>query len=478
MSKKKNFGHNNFRPKGLIISSPQGHSGKTTIAIGLSRLLLESGYQVQPFKKGPDYIDPSWLTIAAKRPCRNLDLFLMPKEKLIESFMKNCIGIDIAVVEGAMGLYDGLNTHETTAELSYLFNLPIILVITTDRMTESISAMVTGYQNFRKDISIGGVILNHVSGIRHEEKLRNAVERYCKIPVVGSIQTNMNLKIPERHLGLIPSEESEQAESVVNLIVKQLKPCIDLKTILEIANRSNNPKYYSKVLEGTSGLMQIKKKNFRGNQASKIKIGVIRDQVFSFYYPENLEELEEKGAELIFINSLKGRLPLIDGLYIGGGFPEFFLEKLENNISLREDIAKAIEEGLPVYAECAGLMYLCQKIHWKGQSYEMIGKIPAEVEISQKPEGHGYVVAKVDCENPIYPKGTIILGHEFHHSKLSLKKEVKFSFNIKRGHGIDGKKDGILYKNMFATYIHIHALGTPQWSKAFISLIKARRGRQ
>jgi cobyrinic acid a,c-diamide synthase len=197
---------------------------------------------------------------------------------------------------------------------------------------------------------------------------------------------------------------------------------------------------------------------------------VIFDQVFNFYYPENLEGLRQWGADLIFINSLQDRLPQVDGLYIGGGFPEFFLEKLEKNKELRQELWKAIEQGLPVYAECAGLMYLSQKIHWQGRSYEMVGAIPAEVQVSEKPEGHGYVIAEIMDENPLFPIGLTIRGHEFHHSKVSLKKGVKFAYQIRRGYGIDGQRDGVLYKNIFAAYTHLHALGTPRWAEAFVSL--------
>jgi cobyrinic acid a,c-diamide synthase len=474
----------------LIISSPQGRSGKTVVTIGLCRLFVQNGYKVQPFKKGPDYIDPSWLTLAAHRTCRNLDLFLIPRESLIENFRKNCLGMDIAIIEGAMGLYDGLSAKETTAEIAHLFNIPILMVINTTRMAESISAMIMGYQNFRSDIYIAGIILNYVSGARHESKLRNAVEKYCKIPVVGSIPKDINLNIPERHLGLIPSEETRKAESIVDLISQRLNTYLDLNGILMIAKRFNTPNS-SLFLQGARRhnelhLPQVEKEDEEtsytlsnrmvgvGNLTSKIKIGVLRDQAFNFYYPENIEALEEKGAEIIYINSLRDSLPQIDALYIGGGFPEFFLEELEKNNYLRRDIANAIEGGLPVYAECAGLMYLCQRNYWEGKSYEMVGVIPAEVQISKRPEAHGYVMVETEAENPFFPKGTTILGHEFHHSKLLLMKEVKFVFKIKRGHGIDGKKDGILYKNMFATYIHIHSLGVPQWAEAFISLAKRR----
>lgn len=194
------------------------------------------------------------------------------------------------------------------------------------------------------------------------------------------------------------------------------------------------------------------------------------DPVFSFYYPDNLEALSLAGAELVFINSLQHRLPEIDGLYLGGGFPEFFLESLEANRELRHDIADAVEDGLPVYAECAGLMYLCQGIRWQGRYHEMVGAIPAEVEIAHRPRGHGYVVAEVTAENPLFPVGLTLRGHEFHHSKLVKSDGLKFAYRMRRGRGVDGKVDGVIYKNVFAAYTHLHALGVPQWAEAFVSL--------
>src|SRR4030043_175102 len=202
----------------LLISSPQGHSGKTIVTVGLCNLLTQRGFLIQPFKKGPDYIDPSWLTVAAGRSCRNLDLFLIPEDRFLPSFQQSCKGVNLAIVEGAMGLYDGLDSHGTTAEIARLLNIPILLVINTTRMTRSIAAMGTGYQHFQKDVPIAGVILNYVSGVRHESKLRNAVEQYCGIPVVGSIPRDQDLSIVERHLGLITSYEAGEAELWVERI--------------------------------------------------------------------------------------------------------------------------------------------------------------------------------------------------------------------------------------------------------------------
>jgi cobyrinic acid a,c-diamide synthase len=446
----------------LLISSPQGRSGKTVVTIGLCNALRRRGLSVQPFKKGPDYIDPSWLTAATGRSCRNLDLFLIPENRLLQSFHQSCEGVNLAVVEGAMGLYDGLNSYGTTAEIASLLNLPILLVVNTSRMTTSIAAMVKGYQLFQTDIKIAGVILNYVSGRRHEEKLRGAVEQHCGIPVVGSIPRDPGLQIAERHLGLIPSLESDGVDSLVERIGKKLEPHLDLEGILAIAKESRPLR--------SAPFPSEERNEKRESQPIKAKIGVVRDRAFNFYYPENLEALKKEGAQLIFINSFVDRLPEIDGLYFGGGFPEFFLEDLKKNRELREDIAEAIEAGLPVYAECAGLMYLCRTIHWKGKSYEMVGIIPAEVQLSERPEGHGYVIAEVIEENPFFPVGLTLRGHEFHHSVLPHPGDLRFAYQVKRGQGIHHQLDGIVYKNLFASYVHLHALGTPEWAHGFVSL--------
>jgi cobyrinic acid a,c-diamide synthase len=468
----------------LLISSPQGRSGKTIVTVGLCDLFKRRGLSIQPFKKGPDYIDPSWLTVAAGRSCRTLDLFLIPEDRLSLSFGRSCEGVNLVIVEGAMGLYDGVDSQGTTAEIARLLNIPVLFVVNTTRMTGSIAAMVTGYQHFQRDVSIAGVILNYVSGARHENKLRDAVEQYCGIPVVGSIPKDEDLRIMERHLGLIPSSESGEAKELVQRIGLKLESRLDLDKILFIARSS-------KALQARPLLLKERKTKkslpplgerdrVRGTaRTKKIRIGIIRDRAFNFYYLENLEALADKGAQLIFINSFKDRLPEVDGLYIGGGFPEFFLKELEGNRGLRRDIAEAVQGGLPVYAECAGLMYLCRSISWQKRTYEMVGVIPSQIKLSERPEGHGYVVAKVINENPLFPVGLTLRGHEFHHSHLLPIDHLDFAYQIQRGKGIAGQRDGIIYKNLFASYIHLHALGTPEWAKGFVSLArKEKKNRQ
>jgi cobyrinic acid a,c-diamide synthase len=448
----------------LLISSPQGHSGKTTVTLALCNVFKRHGLRLQPFKKGPDYIDPSWLTVASGRSCRNLDLFLIPRDRLIQTFYEASGQADLAIVEGAMGLYDGLDSHGTTAEIARLIGIPILLVVNASRMTTSIAAMVTGYQQFQKDIQIAGVILNYVAGSRHERKLRGAVERYCGIPVVGSLPRDQGLQITERHLGLIPSLESGEAESLVEKIGLRFEPYLDLDEILKIARSCPPPSPHLVPLRESSRMREV------SGESTRVRIGVLRDRAFNFYYPENLEALTREGAELLFINALTDRLPEIEGLYIGGGFPEFFLKELEGNLGFRGDIAHAVENGLPVYAECAGLMYLCRSISWQGKSYEMVGIIPSGILLSKKPEGHGYVEAEIMTENPWFPVGRIIRGHEFHHSSLLDSKNLHFAYRIRKGQGIQEKKDGIVYKNLFASYVHLHASGTPEWARSFVTL--------
>lgn len=420
---------------------------------------------VQPFKKGPDYIDPSWLTAAANRACRNLDAFQMSEETLLLSFQRACQGADLALIEGVMGLYDSftIDGRGSTAWMSRFLGAPVILLINASRMTRSVAAVITGYQRFEPDTPIAGVILNNVSTDGHKWRLEAAIERYCNIPVLGSMPRDDKFSIAEQHLGLSPYRQSKETTSIIERIHDSIKAHLDLDGILAIANKS----------EAQSILTTSEPET----KAALVQIGVILDEVFNFYYPENLEALHQAGANLVFIDSLRDQgLPDIDGLYIGGGFPELFLERLEANSSLRYDIAQAAKDGLPVYAECAGLMYLCHNIYWHDRRYEMVGVIPCEAEMCQQPQGHGYVEVEVVAENPLFPIGLKLRGHEFHHSKLSRLDGLKFAYKMLRGRGAGKQLDAIVYNNVLAAYTHLHALSVPQWAEAFVSL--ASRGQK
>jgi len=456
-----------------MIAAPGGRSGKTIVSIGLCDALRRRGFSVQTFKKGPDYIDASWLAAASGKNCRNLDRFLMDEKTIIQSFDKASSKADFVLIEGNMGLYDGIDMDGkgSSAYLSKLLTTPIILVVNTSRMSRSVAALIKGFRCFEPETPIAGVILNNVAGERHKSKLIQAIEKYCDIPVIGAIPKVKNLNITERHLGLMPFNESTSGSSFVKDIGAFVERYVDLDAVISIAKQAHNKHNPPSTIPDP---YKTKKDYQRGNAV--VRIGVIFDKVFNFYYPENLEALESTGAEIVYINSLEDRmLPKIDGLYIGGGFPELHIEELSKNKPLMHDIAVAIEYGLTVYAECAGLMYLSNGLRINDRLYNMVGVIPSDIELSKRPVGHGYVEAKIVCENPFFPVGAILRGHEFHHSKLSITNELQCALRLKRGYGINGMLDGIVYKNMFAAYTHIHALGTSGWADAFVANISSKR---
>ncbi len=443
----------------VVIGAPHGRSGKTTISIGLVGALKKAGHRVQPFKKGPDYIDPSWLAYAAGRDCRNLDCYWFNEKQIVDSLVNSTRDADIALIEGAMGLFDGIDLQGTgsTAQIARYTDSPIILVVDTTRMTRSIAPLVQGFMNFDSSVRVAGVILNKVARSRHENMLRAAIKEYCGIPVLGAVPRNAYNVFPERHLGLVPVTEHTSVLSAVEQNIAIAQEYIDLKGIMDIASTAT----------------KLPQRLYRPSltKENKVRIGVIKDEVFSFYYPENLEALAVAGAELIYINSLKDKgLPNIDGLYIGGGFPECFMNELEANTALRSDIKEAAHQGLPIYAECGGLMYLGRELIWDDKKADMCNAMPFSVELGKKPQGHGYSLMKVTQNNPFFAVGNEIKGHEFHHSRIvDVDNGLDFSYEVLRGHGIDGLHDGVSYRNTFATYHHIHALAYPEWAINFVA---------
>jgi len=446
----------------LVIAAPQGKSGKTTLSLGLCAALAERGLRIQAFKKGPDFIDPSWLSAASRQPCRTLDAFFLPDQQQIrQTFAKGASCADLSLIEGNHGLYDSLEIdgQGSTAALARALLAPVILVINAARMSRSAAAMVHGYQTFEPDTSIAGVILNQVAQSRHEAKLRQAIERYCRIPVLGALPRDERLNIPDRHLGLVPHAEAETLHPAIEACQIAAEKYLDLSAILEIA-RAARPLEPSLSPETPASTIK----------PLSAQIGVIRDRAFSFYYPDNLEALQAVGAELVFINALQDpSLPHIDALYIGGGFPEVFLDELCANHSLRRDIRQAVEDGLPVYAECGGLMYLSRRIHWGGRDAEMVGALPIEIEMNPRPQGHGYVEARCVTQNPFFAIGSALRGHEFHHSRvINQTQPLPTAFKLQRGCGIGAGTDGLLYKNVLAGYTHLYAGGSPDWAAGLV----------
>jgi len=462
----------------LVVAAPHGRSGKTTVSLGLAAGLAAQGLAVQPFKKGPDYIDPSWLSVAAGRPCRNLDVFMMGRGGVQRAFAHGARGADLALVEGAMGLYDGLDAAGTgsTAEVAKALAAPVVLVVDATRMTRSVAALVSGFQRFDSGVSIAGVILNRVANPRHEAMLRGAIAGYCGLPVLGVVAKDRGgYEIPDRHLGLIPAGEDQGLARRVRASLAAIAGRCDLDAILALA-RSAPALVAPDGVSGRAGAGFGLDAPASGGGAKRPRIGVFRDRAFSFYYPENLEALTAAGADLVPVDALADAdLPSIDALYLGGGFPEVHGDGLSANVSLRAAVRRAVRGGLPVYAECGGLMYLGKAIVWRGRSYPMSGALPFEVEMVEAPAGHGYVEAAVCGPNPFFRPGLVVRGHEFHHSRvINLEEDrVGVCFRLARGSGIGGGRDGIVFGNALAAYTHLHAFGVPEWAGA---LVRAARG--
>ncbi len=445
----------------VIVSATHRSSGKTTITIGLCAALAQKGLKVQPFKKGPDYIDPMWLGYAAGRDCHNLDILMMGEEGILSTFQSASKTADLSIIEGNKGFYDGLDIdgRDSTCHLAHLLKSPVILIVDTRGMTRGIAPLLLGYQQFEPNNMIRGVLLNMVASSRHEEKLRVAIERYCGLEVVGALPAMKDIEIEQRHLGLIPIRENDQLAAIVDGIAGTIKEHVNLERVVDIANLA-------------LALPEVKVK-MSPILPPSIRLGVARDQAFTFYYPENLDALCRAGAEIIPFNTLTDEhLPAVDALYFGGGFPEMFLESLAQNKSLLADIRVAIERGLPVYAECGGLMYLSQSISYNGISKKMVGAIPCDIEVFAKPQGHGYVTIEETMDAPWSCFDGQGRGHEFHYSRVVNPQDLTFAYNIVRGKGVDGKYDGIVYKNVLASYAHLHSVGAPQWAQRFVDFVK------
>ncbi|MGD8594209.1 MAG: cobyrinate a,c-diamide synthase, partial [Gammaproteobacteria bacterium] len=363
----------------FLISAAHKSSGKTTISIGLCAALRHKNYTVQAFKKGPDYIDPMWLSKATGRPCYNLDFYTMERQEILDTFSRGN-DAQISLIEGNKGLYDGLDLDgsNSNAALAQLLQAPVVLVIDAQGMTRGIAPLILGYQAFEPNLNIAGVILNKLGGSRHESKLRAVIEHYTSVPVIGAVHRNAKLKILERHLGLIPSNEVSAAENHIEVVGNLIAQQVDLDKLAVIADQATLP--ISPTAPPSITL------------SSNVRIGIAMDAAFGFYYPDDVEAFTRAGAELIPIDTLQdSSLPPIDGLFIGGGFPETHMPQLSANKSLRSAISNAIEQGLPVYAECGGLMYLTRSITWDDKKYAMVGAIAADTVMHEKPQGRGYV---------------------------------------------------------------------------------------
>ena len=454
----------------VLVGAIQGRSGKTTFTLGLLKALVDRDLAVQPFKKGPDYIDPSWMTFASGQQCRNLDLFMMGADRVRSSFVRNSQGFDISVVEGAMGLFDGLDVDgsNSSAELAYTIDAPVILVVNCTRITRSVAALVNGVTGFDKRIRIGGVILNQVARARHENIMIESIKKYCDVPVLGVLPKNKAVEIPDRHLGLIPAGEQDMLHTRIETLGNLVKENVDLEALLQVAQNA-------RPLELSDAQKEQIVVDSHKCVTEKVKLGIVRDKAFSFYYPENIEALEDAGAELVAVDALHdGKLPDdICGLYIGGGFPEVMAEEISANRSLLEDIKAKADAEFPIYAECGGLMFLSRNIIDGEAVYPMTGVFDCDVEMTAKPQGIGYTIQKVLPGNPFYAEGDTVIGHEFHNSRVvNMGESLQYGFATERGKCIKPGFDALVYKNTMAGYHHLHVYGAPEWADNFCNLAR------
>jgi cobyrinic acid a,c-diamide synthase len=449
----------------FLVSAAHKSSGKTTVSIGLAAALRARAYSVQPFKKGPDYIDPLWLALAAGRPCRNLDFFLSSNDEIVEQFAGAAHDAQICLVEGNKGLYDGLalDGANSNAALARLLDLPVILVLDARGMTRGIAPLILGYEAFDPNIRIAGVILNRLGGNRHESKLRAVIEHYTDVPVLGAIHDDRRLALVERHLGLMPANEASAAEEHVAAIAERIAAQVDLDRLLSLSQTD-------RVLARPAPASVSKE--------ASVRVAIARDDAFGFYYADDLDALVAAGAELLPFNALRdARLPPCDALFIGGGFPENFLDELAANHSLRTDIRNSIAAGLPTYAECGGLMYLASTISWRGKTRPMVGAIPGDVVMHDRPVGRGYVILSPTADHP-WPHDTVknLPAHEFHYSSLdNLPDEIRYAYKVMRGHGVDGTNDGIVINNLLASYTHLRATADCNWPARFVGFARTIR---
>lgn len=448
----------------LTIAGLSGDGGKTLISLGLARSLTRRGYSVATFKKGPDYIDPAWLAAASGNPCRNLDTFLMD-EGAIGRATSAASAADVLLVEGNRGLFDGADADGThsTAELAKLLGSPVLLVVDCTKVTRTVAALVLGCQQLDRTLNLAGVILNHVATSRQELVIREAIEDACRIPVLGAMpRLRGDDPLPSRHLGLVTAVEHPRRDEAIDRAADAVARYVELDRVMAVARTAVPADLPTRAAPAAGALARI---------------GYFRDEAFSFYYPENLEGLRSSGAELTAVAPASdSTLPEVDGLYIGGGFPEVHATRLASNRGFADSLRRAVKRGLPVYAECGGLMYLSRELRVAGVAHEMSGVLDLVVEQMTSPQGHGYEVGTIDRDNPFHRRGCELRGHEFHYSRVVGGADLgQTVVCVDRGTGAGGGRDGVCVGSVWASYLHLHGGATPDWADGFLDLARDHR---
>ncbi len=444
-----------------MIGGTHSGVGKTSVAIGIMGALARKGSRVQGFKIGPDFLDTSFHTAVTGRPSRNLDSWMIPKSRIPSIFASGCQGADIAVIEGVMGVFDGIDGKSemaSTSQIAKMLNAPVLLVIDAYGLAGSAAALVLGYKSLDPDLKLSGVILNRVAGDAHAEMCRDAITRHSKVPVLGAIPVNQDIKLPERHLGLVPATEMENRK-VLDSIINLVKSHVDLDRVEDLAQSAGQ----LPILEKRSVRREIKR--------DRTVIAVARDRAFSFYYQENLDGLAEAGARLKFFSPLKDEaVPEgASGLYIGGGYPEVYASGLAENHKMLESISKSAEDGMPVYGECGGFMYLTKSIQdLDGVEHKTVGLLEAKTSMVKRLT-LSYTLARSTRTNILTPVGKIVRGHEYHFSAMKdVPQDARFAYELKRGIGVGDGHDGWTCYNTLASYMHTNFASNSRMAERFV----------
>lgn len=433
----------------IILAGTGSAVGKTTISTGIMKALSKK-FNVQAFKVGPDYIDPTYHTLATDNSSRNLDSFFMSKGQIRDSYLKS--KKEVNIIEGVRGLYEGIdsvNDIGSTSSIAKALNAPVVLIINSRSLVKSAAALVLGFKKLDTEVNIAGVILNKVKNKNHYLKTKRSIEALTGTEVIGGIKRDSNISIQERHLGLVPAVEKENSLKYIDLWGKLIEESIDLDRLVEIMKEA--PKITSK-----------REDIWNKINKTRVKIGVAYDKVFNFYYKENLEALEANKAKIEYFSPLKDEnLPDVDGLYIGGGYPELFSKELSKNKSILNQVKKFHLENRPIFAECGGLMYLMESIH----DDKMANIYPYKSILTDKVQALKYTIAEVQEDNIISKKGERFNGHEFHYSKVLVNNlKNNLAFKILRGTGSYKSQDGFIEANTLASYVHTHVAAMPNFA--------------
>ena len=451
----------------IMIAGTNSGVGKTTVTLGIMSALVQKGIEVQGFKAGPDYIDPSHHKFVTGNASRNLDTWMMGDSACRELFERSAVNADVSVIEGVMGLYDGSidsTGHGSSAHLAKLLKTPVILVISAKGIAQSAGAVVMGYKEFDKDINLSGIIVNNVSSHSHYDCIKSSIEETCSVPVLGYLKKDKEIIIPERHLGLVPSEENVGQSNLYERLGKMALETVDIDGLLKVARSAGAFPDYDKSIF------------LDGNVTADINLAIAKDNAFCFYYQDDIDLFEALGAKVKYFSPLSNRrLPDdIDGIFLGGGFPELYTEKLMENDSMKKSILEAYNQGTVIYGECGGMMYLLERlIDCDGSSFNMCGVLSGTSRMENRRQGLGYIIAEATYDNVICKRGDTFRAHEFHWSKLlDVPENTIFAYKTRKSNGKESGYDGICKKNVLASYTHVHFSSNPELARNLLSSMK------